>query len=431
MAEIQHLPHGFSYKNSKLYVENICYTELVERFGTPILAFSEATLISNLTVFRNAATKYLDRTSIHFALKSCYFAPVLQALCKNGVNAEIMSEMEYHLAILAGWKPSQIIWNGPGKTIQDFEIGVKNKIKCINIDSFSEFEKLETICKRLNRQQTVGIRIHPDDQGLDTAFIKRGERLGLDVLSEDTIRLFQMVSKSPWVNLKGIHAHIFVRNSSVNIYRKYIHSLCLSLRQFNNMFDANPIVLNVGGGFETRSLLQQNGLYFKDFIKAAATEIKKTELPIEVVFEPGRCIANDACVALTKVITKKDNAGKTWLMVNIGSNILIPLANAGYQVVNAMITDNSYKTMSVGDQMCYSAGIIQKDVPLLPVSEGDVLAVLQCGAYTYSMAEFFGYTLPSLIWVSGTHANLIQKSLSPEKGAKMIFNGYNFSNELQ
>lgn len=420
---INYLSPDFVYKNGKLYIENIPFSELVERFGTPLLVFSKSRLLSNVKAFSEALSKYFENSSIHFALKSCYLAPVLQSLSRLDIGAEIMSEMEYHLASLAGWEPSKMIWNGPGKTDRELDIAIKNGIRCINIDSLSEFKRLEKICKKYGIK-SVGIRIHPDEKGLGNVLIKKGGRLGIDVTSSELQILLKSISESPWVKLSGIHAHIFARNSDIKAYKIYAESLCRFLNEFMKWFNVEPVVLNVGGGLESRSLLKEKELDFDDFISVIADTIGKLNFPVEIVFEPGRCLVSDTCIALTRVISQKESAGTHWLIADIGTNILIPLENAAYQVINAVESRQSPKLMNVGDRMCYSAGVIQRDVPLYPVSEVDILAILQCGAYTYSMAEFFALPPPPVVWISETEAKLVQDALSPLQGAQMIFNGY-------
>lgn len=395
---------GFSFKKNCLHIENNNYKNLIKKYGTPLICLSKNRLISNAKELLRVFKKEYKKTKIFYAYKANYFKPVLKEL-KDILGAEVISEFELKLALMAGVKPENIIFNGVGKTENELNLCVENNI-LINIDSFSEIEKIEKIAENKLKKACVGLRIHPALGKFEkNAFVKEASKLGSSIPEAE--KLAKRISQKKHLKLKGIHAHVCSRQATPNMHLQVLDSMIKFCKQLTK-HKIEVGFIDIGGGIDTRSTVEQKNS-LEHFAKKISKKMKKTGLYLYL--EPGRVIINDAAIVLSKIITKKVNNKKNWLITDIATNFLIPTKNANFKIIPAEITKRKRKKMNFGGGICSMADVIETNVFLPDVKEGEVIAVLNCGAYTSVMFEQFVYPRPTAVYL-----DRFKKQIIWEKG---------------
>jgi diaminopimelate decarboxylase len=398
---VHYLDPFFRYKNSVFYVENVPYTTIVKRVGTPVIVFSEKRLLKNLESIREAFSKKWPKVKIAYPYKANYLLGIRRILKECNAYAEVMSGLELEMALEAKVEPKRIIFNGPGKTIEELEKAIELGIMCLNADSLSELQKISNIANKKGINVNVGIRVHPDmGEIADKAFIKQGSKMGFDISCEDAFRAFEYAKKLKKLNIVGINFHISSRSASPLLHEAALKSTVELMKNLKKQLQIELKYLDVGGGFETRSIMEREGTKISDFALNVQNILSELDYQPYLVIEPGRYLVNDCGIGIGKVTTKKQSAGNTWLITDIGTNVLIPTGNHEFQVVSAELKDN-IEEANVGDGICSPSAVIEKKVQLSSISEDEYIVVLNCGAYTVSLFEDFGSTLPAIVFVNG------------------------------
>ena len=400
------LKPAFTYKDKNLYIEQVSYKKILNKFPSPIMIYSKKRLLDNLKSIKDGFKKYYPKTHIKaygfYSLKACYVPEVLKTFYDAGIGVEVMSMQEYKLARKIGWDPEKIIWNSPGKTNEELEIIAKDGVSQVNIDSESELFRLNKIAKRFLKVINIGIRIRPDFNGEISKFASRGNRLGLDSRSNAAWKICRLASSLDSIRLVGLHSHVLICKDNAESHKRLSKFMCTFTQKLQNELGIRLEYINLGGGFNSRSQIERNDANFCDFAEAILGQLNTLDYQPQVILEVGRYLVNDAALAISKVITKKKDVGINWLIVDIGTNVLVPLAHADFKTVPVNIRNNAknrLKKFSVGDSLCSFGGVIEKDAFLPEIFEGDYIAISNCGAYTVSMASGFGKSIPKILFV--------------------------------
>ncbi len=374
------------------------FASIVERFGTPTGIFFKERLVHNCAFLKNQF-KAFRKKRLFYALKANYNPGLLAILRSQGIGAEVMSGFELLLALHVGFKPKDIVFNGVGKTDEELKLAVEKGVGFISVDSLSEIRKLKHFKKRVN----VLIRCHPKlpkrvEQKL---FVKKGSKLGLSIESKGILQAIEMISDSK-LQLRGFLFHIASRRKDFKVHELALESIIKFYEKLPARIQDGVKVIDAGGGFESLLFIKKG---FKT--KKEVSEFFNKN-GIELFAEPGRSLVNDAGLMLTKVVTEKNTGIAKYLVVDAATNYLIPLPAAYYPVASQK--KGKKERYAVVDGICSVAGTINKNVKLPKTNEGDVLLVLNCGAYTYNMFEHFYSLRPAVVlWNKGRKTVLNKK----------------------
>ncbi|MBF8298918.1 MAG: putative Diaminopimelate decarboxylase [candidate division NC10 bacterium] len=351
-------------EGGQLWIEGLPSRELVERLGTPILVYSSARLRDNIEQAIEATRACAFPIRIHYALKACYLVGVVGLVKEAGLNVEVMSEFEYLLARRIGFAPDQVIVNGPAKRPEFLERVVTDGVALMNVESLPEIAFLDALGQRLGKAIQVGFRINPlPSRHLRGPFAPPGSKFGFDVPTGEA---------------------------------------------------AEAVVLDFGGGFGSRSIMEANGGPLRSFIAKMTEPLAGLSGDREIVMEPGRYLVNDAAVCLTTVLSCKRNGRRRWVLVDAGRNILPPRKNAEYAVIPCEVRPG--RTLyHVGDFLCMPSEPIPLSFVSGPIELGDRLAVFNAGAYTFSMAQSFGEPIPNAILVEKAEWTWLYRKRSIEE----------------
>lgn len=416
----------FRFRRGGFWIEDVPYQKIVEELGTPVLVYSKARLLDNVRHFMESLRKLPGKTSVHFALKACYLPGVVEIIKDQGLNVEVMSEFEYALSLRLGFRADQIIVNAPAKRERFLEQAVAEGVRLINAESESELLTLNAIGERLRKKVQVGIRITPRlKETFSDPFSSSGSRFGFD-MPKEARRAIKFASRLPSLELVGIHCHHYTRRYSPGFHLACARSVLKFVRDVEEDLGLRIPLLDLGGGFGSRNMMEARGFTILNFLQGLADLMKKAGNGRELLLEPGRYLVNDAAVCLARVLAKKRKGGREWVLIDAGSGILPPRPNAEYYVMNAETREGNRRDAPaghlsfVGDALCIPTGAMPRPFRLGKVQVGDPLLILNCGAYTFSLAQNFGELIPGAILVDGSNWQCLYRKRSLEEHLRWL-----------
>ncbi|MBI4368549.1 MAG: diaminopimelate decarboxylase [Candidatus Omnitrophica bacterium] len=400
--------HDFHYEEGELYCEQVRVSDIAERVGTPFYLYSYQTFTEHLLKLQKAfrAAKPL----ICFSMKANSNLAVLRALVGKGAGLDIVSGGELFRARKAGCAPSKIVYAGVGKTDAEIEAAIRTGILLFNVESIQELDRIGRLARKLNRKVKVSLRVNPNVDPDTHEHIATGgaeSKFGLDF---DTVRLiFMRQEKYPNLAISGIHVHIgsqIVKGTPfVKAFRKVLIFLThLEQEGYRIQY------LNLGGGL---------GIIYSDERPQTAEQFAKQVLPLfqkkkyKLILEPGRFIAGNSGVFVSRVIYIKPTKVKNFAIIDGGMNDLIrpALYDSFHDVWPLRQTRSGEKqTYDVVGPICESGDFLAKNRKIQKLQSGDLLAFASAGAYGFSMASNYNARpRPAEVMVRGGRFAIVRR----------------------
>jgi len=379
--------HFFQYKNGNLHCEELNLKEIVDKFSTPLYVYSRRTLIRHLNVLKEAFSEISPL--ICFSMKANSSLAICKLLINQGAGLDIVSGGELYKALKIGADPGKIVYAGVGKTEEEIKFALSKNIFLFNVESIPELKLINKVAKVMDRKQKVLIRINPDVTVDTHKYIATGKDLakfGIDFSTCQTIVAFW----NDYTNLElsGVHIHIGSQITESEPFKEAINKAGDFIEKIREQ-GIKVEYLDIGGGL---------GIVYKDekpqtaqqFADAIIDLIK--QLKVKIIMEPGRFIAGNSGVLLTKVLYLKRTPTKNFLVVDAGMNDLLrpSFYNAYHEVLSLKEHRSSPRVkVDIVGPICESGDFLAKnrEVPVPVLSSGNVLSVMGAGAYGYSMAS--------------------------------------------
>jgi diaminopimelate decarboxylase len=331
------------------------------------------------------------------------------------LGVEVMSGFEYALARRIGFAPHQVIVNGPAKRPEFLELAARDGVSLINVESLSEIAFLDGLARRLLKPIRVGVRINLlPSRHLRGPFAPPGSKFGFDVPTGEAAAAVKRVARSRSLSLQAVHCHSYTRQYSPDAHRAHVALAVRFVRLVEAKLGIRIPTLDLGGGFGSRSLIEARGYTLKAFMSRMLEPVAGLAGERQILMEPGRYLVNDAAVCLTRVLSSKSNGGRRWVLVDAGRNLLPPRKNAEYAVVPCEVRPGR-RRYHVGDFLCMPSEPVPLSFLSGLVETGDLLGVLNAGAYTFSMAQRFGEPIPSAILVDKADWTWLHRQRSVEE----------------
>ena len=374
----------FSYHNGRMQAEDVDLGDIAERFGTPCYVYSRATLERHWQVFDKALGSHPHL--ICYAVKANSSLAVLQVLARLGSGFDIVSEGELERVLRAGGDPARIVFSGVGKRAAEMQRALEAGIRCFNVESESELVRLEAVAAGTGHIAPVSIRVNPDVDAQTHPYISTGLRdnkFGIDV--DQALRVYQRATDLPHLQVTGIDCHI---GSQLTDTAPFVDALERVL-QLVDRLQSDGIELahiDLGGGL---------GIPYRSDDRpplpdayARALMARMAGRPQELLLEPGRAIAGNAGILLTRVEYLKHTAHKNFAIIDAAMNDLQrpALYNAWHDIVPVQPREGTPIVYDVVGPVCETGDFLGKERELLLV-EGDLLAVRSAGAYGFTMSS--------------------------------------------
>ncbi len=397
---------SFSRKNGTLHIEEASLSEVANEFGTPSFVYSRESIEEAFSKYQKAFGN--QRHLICYAVKANSNIAILHLLAKMGSGFDVVSGGELKRVLLAGGDPKKTVFSGVGKTTQEIKDALSANIKCFNIESESELERISHIAKLEGKSANISLRVNPDVDAKTHPYISTGlkeNKFGVDI--KDAINIYRRAKDLPNLNIAGIDCHIGSQLVDIAPMRDAAIKV-VELADALAKIDIHIHHIDFGGGL---------GIRYQNETPAAQQELVEVLLDVvgtreyEILIEPGRSIVGNSGVLLTRVEYVKLGRDKNFLIVDAAMNDLArpALYDAHHEIVN-VIENKTQKThaFDVVGPICETGDFLGKNRSL-SAEEGDMLAIMSAGAYGMTMSSNYN-TRPKAaeILVNGSKCELIR-----------------------
>ena len=379
----------FNYQRGELFCESTPISEVVQELGTPLYLYSYHSLINNYRKVKNAFHK-LSPLICH-ALKANGNLTISRLLAREGAGCDIVSGGELYKALRAGFPAQRIVFAGPGKNEKEIEYALKENIFIFNVESASELKLIEQIAERMSCTARISLRINPDVDAETHHYITTGKKENkFGICFEEAEKLYLNIKNSSLLEAVGIHFHL---GSQITSPEPYLGALENIFNFFKTLKEKglNLKYMDIGGGFGISYEEGKPPLNIKELAERIHLLIKKSGM--KLILEPGRFLVGPGGSLVTEVLYKKNRGEKTFIIVDAGMNDLIrpSLYGAFHQIkkLKEPYNKNSLEVVDVVGPICESGDFFAKDRKLPPIKEGEYLAIMDAGAYGFSMSSSY------------------------------------------
>lgn len=401
-------PFTFTSTSSGLMCDGVGVADIVDRVGTPLYVYSAGTIRDAYRAIDDAFAGYPHR--IHYALKANSTLAIARVLRSLGSFADANSGGEIHVARRAGFSPGQIVFTGVGKTRDELEYAIAEDIGTINAESAGEIDRIAGIASALGRVARVALRVNPDIDARSHPNISTGLRTNkFGVALQEARGIYRERRQLPGVRFTGVHIHIGSQITTTEPLARAADVLVTLAAELQS--DGVPLEhVDLGGGL---GIAYQDGPIIgpADYAAAVIPALRRCGLP--VVLEPGRAVVGHAGALIARVVdTKNYPDGRRFAVLDAGMTELMrpALYGAFHQIVPVAGGEPSGQLWDVVGPICESSDIFGRGRPLPDVHVGDLLAVLDAGAYGAVMASNYNRRmLPPEAMVDGGCWEIIRR----------------------
>ena len=398
----------FNYQDDgQLWAENVALSQLAEQYGTPLYVYSRATLERHWNAFDSSVGEHPHL--VCYAVKANSNLGVLNTLARLGSGFDIVSGGELERVIAAGGEASKIVFSGVGKTEAEMKRALELNIKCFNVESEPELERLNKVAGELGVKAPISLRINPDVDAKTHPYISTGLRDNKFGIAFDRApAVYQFAQSLGNLDIQGIDCHI---GSQLTDIEPFIDATDRLLALIDQLRDSGITIkhLDVGGGL---------GVVYRDELPPQPSDYAKALLArldnhsdLELIFEPGRAIAANAGVLLTKVEFLKPTEHKNFAIIDAGMNDLMrpALYQAWQDIVPVSPREGEAVTYDLVGPICETGDFLGKDRDLV-LEQGDLLAVRSAGAYGFAMSSNYNTrSRAAEVMVDGEKAYLVRQ----------------------
>lgn len=399
--------HHFHYDDGVLHAEGVPLPAVAEAVGTPCYVYSRATLERHFRVM-DAALAAVAHT-ICYAVKANSNLAVLQVLSGLGSGFDIVSVGELRRVLQAGGDPAKVVFSGVGKRDDEIAAALRVGVLCLNVESVGELGRIEQVAAGLGVRAPVSIRVNPEVDARTHKYIATGLKSSkFGVAMADAPDLYRFAAASPHLRVVGIDSHIGSQILELAPMVEAVEKV-LSLVERLRADGITIEHLDIGGGL---------GIAYRDetpVTPAALGEVVSAMARahgLHLLVEPGRVIAGNAGILLTRVLGIKANGTKQFVVVDAAMNDnLRPALYGAYHAIQAVVQrPGAIETVvDVVGPVCESADFQAQDRLLAAVGPGDLLAVMGCGAYGFTMASTYNSRPRAAeVMVDGTRSTVVR-----------------------
>ncbi len=375
--------HYFEYQRGELFCEEVPLDQIAVDVGTPVYVYSEKTLQRHVRVFDEAFASVPHL--ICYAVKANSNVNLLRRFAEWGTGFDIVSGGELFRVLKAGGSPDKVIFAGVGKTPEEIRYALDSGILFFNVESSAELELIHNIARDAGVRARISIRANPDVDPRTHPYISTGmQKHKFGVSLPEARELYRSTQKLSNVDVVGVQCHL---GSQITEMAPFEEAL-VSLRQFILELKSDGVALkylDFGGGLGISYDTEEPP---SPAVYGRAVADATKDLGLTIVLEPGRVIAGNAGILLTRVLLKKNQGAKKFLVVDAGMNDLIRPALYGSHHQLWPIRQRADKEIvDVVGPVCESAAFLAKDREVALLEPGELLAFMSAGAYGFSLSS--------------------------------------------
>ena len=403
--------------------------KLAKDFGTPLYVFDTGIIKSRCRELRETFMNRYENTMVRYASKAFLIKEMARLIKSEGLGLDVVSLGELYTALQVGFPPEKIEMNGNAKSHEEISLAVNSGVGRIIVDHPDELKTIERYAREKGIKQKILIRVAPGVDAHTHAYIATGStdsKFGLPVdTSEGSMLNFSIryAMQSDALDLRGLHFHVGSQLFDPEDNVKGLEKTIELMKKLKDEFDFTTRELNCGGGFGAVINPSVPPVKCADFtdpmMKLLYADCKKFALEIpKVIIEPGRWVISEAGITLYTVENVKELPELTYIAVNGGmaDNPRYALYQAEYEAVKVsdleapVVDPGEGRKISVVGKCCESGDILIDDARLPRLEAGDVIALYNSGAYTFSMSSSYNrLQRPAVVFVEGGQARLVAR----------------------
>jgi diaminopimelate decarboxylase len=396
----------FNYQGDALFAEDVPVAEIAREFGTPCYVYSRATFERHYKVYEDALAGAPHL--VCYAVKANSNLAVLNLLARLGSGFDIVSGGELQRVIQAGGDPAKVIFSGLGKTEAEIEMALDKGIHCFNVESEAELERINTIASARGVRAPISLRVNPDVDAGTHPYISTGLKENKFGIAADTaMAVYRHAATLPGIEIVGIDCHIGSQLTSLGPFMDAIDRL---LAMVDRLASEGIVIkhFDMGGGLGV-TYDAEKPPHPSELLAEVRTRFTDRDLTLMV--EPGRSIAANAGILVTKVEYLKLNEHKNFAIIDGAMNDLLrpALYGAWQEIIPVNRRSGVSRRYDVVGPVCESGDFLGKD-RALTIEAGDLLAVRSAGAYSFAMSSNYN-TRPRVpeIMVDGSTTHLVRR----------------------
>ncbi len=376
--------NSFNYQNGELFAEGVPAQTIVEQYGSPCYVYSRAALEAAFDAYSEALADIPHL--VCYAVKANSNLAVLDILARRGAGFDIVSVGELERVLAVSGDPKKVVFSGVGKQPAEMARALEVGIRCFNLESSAELEVLNRVAGELGKVAPVSVRVNPDVDAGTHPYISTGlkeNKFGLTV--EDALKTYQRAAELPHIEITGMDCHI---GSQLTELSPFVAALQRLLRLVDELAERGITLrhIDLGGGLGV-TYQNETPPSIAHYVEALRAQLQAHQL--EVVLEPGRSIAANAGILLTRVEYTKPTPAHNFALVDAAMNDLIRPALYQTWMNIEPVNQNLDRTSAIWDivgPVCETADFLGKDREL-GLQAGDLLAVFGAGAYGFVMSS--------------------------------------------
>jgi diaminopimelate decarboxylase len=370
----------FSYSQNDLYCEQVALADLAHRAGTPAYVYSSQAILANYRAYDEAFGD-LPHT-VCYAVKANSSLAVLALLAKAGAGFDIVSGGELFRVLQAGGDPSKVVFSGVGKTADEVEYALASGIHSFNCESESELALIDAMAARRGVTAGFSIRVNPDVDASTHPYISTGlSQHKFGIAMSEALAVYERAHRLRNLRAEGVSCHI----------GSQILDPAPILEAVDKLLALVPALgirhLDLGGGLGISYRASEKTPAIREFVESLRARLGQSGL--RVMVEPGRSIVGPAGVLLTRVLYRKKNGAKEFVVVDAAMNDLIrpSLYHAHHEIVPVRKNSLPPITADVVGPICETGDFLARGRPMSDVMSGDFLAVCAAGAYGFVLSS--------------------------------------------
>jgi len=410
---------AFSYRRRgqesglELHADNVPVRGLAKKYGTPLYLYSGTAIRERYREFDRAFAG--SEHTVCYSVKANSNLSILRLLARLGAGFDIVSGGELQRVIQAARKSSaKVVFSGVGKLQEEIDLALGSGILLFNVESASELELLAARAAHLRKTARFAVRMNPHVTTKTHPYISTGlHEHKFGVPWRDAWELYRRGDSSRYLRAAGVSVHIGSQITDAAPFREAMERVATLVRSLRA--DKHDIrYVDAGGGlgiFYQQNSSTRFSQLAKQYAKAVRSPLKA--LGVHLLLEPGRVIVGPAGALLTRVIYRKRNDGKLFVVVDAAMNDLLrpSLYGAYHEIVPAMLQNGaSTEKVDVVGPICETGDFFARDRQLCKMEEGDLLVILDTGAYGMALASNYNTRpRPAEVLVDGRRSRLIRK----------------------
>lgn len=409
--------HGFAVKNGQLQIGEFAVSAIAKKYGTPLYLMDESRIRSQMRLYKKMFKDKEIKTEICYASKAFLNKAMAQVVKEEGLFIDTVSGGEIYTALAADFDPKHIVFHGNNKTVEELKYAIDVQVGLIVVDNIEEFERLSQLT---NKKISFLFRVNPGVEAHTHKYIATStldSKFGINLFDEKLIKLIEKAKDHPYLEFKGLHAHIGSQILDESSYVEELEAFFKQIKVFNEQ-GIELEILNIGGGFGVQYTSKDEAIDLEKVLPAILKNAKAlaSKYAIKcpsIYIEPGRSIVAEAGINVYKVGSIKKTPNKHFILVDgsFQDSIRASLYQAEYEAILVDKANQEANTkVNIVGRACESGDIIVTECLLGDVQVDDLVAVFTTGAYHYSMANNYNrFTKPAVVFVNGDTSRIVVK----------------------